>query len=105
MKEGYEIFEAYIDGHEKEIEAKEPFIVELTDYDTFRKIIARVVIAKPPEKIPGGKTLWVRDYREDFYSEPWTIKVLEELDPDKYKAVRADVLRGDMKKPPKIYGG
>jgi len=42
--EGYEVYEAYLDGHEGEIDRGEPFILEVRELETLQRkvIMARV---------------------------------------------------------------
>ncbi len=80
MKEGYEIYEAYLDGHLEEIARGEEVVIELRDLAQFVRKVVRAKIAKPPAKLPEGQKLWVRAYDETPLQEPWSIEVVEELD-------------------------
>jgi len=103
VREGYEIYEAYIDGHEKEIDACEPFITEVRELDTFTRKVVRARIARSPDQLPQGQTLWVRAYNDEDIWGPWAIEILEELDEDQFQPIRGDVARGEAPKAPKIY--
>jgi hypothetical protein len=58
------------------------FIKDLTPgprkYDT--KLV-RAELSRQPDKLPGGDVLWVRSETGYLHSEPWAIKILEELPP------------------------
>jgi hypothetical protein len=58
------------------------FIKDLTPgprkYDTR---LVRAELSRQPDKIPDGDVLWIRSETGYLHSEPWTIKVLEELPP------------------------
>jgi len=43
--EGYEVYEAYLDGHEGEIDRGEPFILEVRELETLQR---KVIMARGP---------------------------------------------------------
>ncbi len=94
MKEGYEIYEAYLDGHHEEVARGEAIIVEVRDLTQFVRKVVRAKIAKPPAFLPEGKKLWVRGYDETPLGEPWSIEVVEELDdevqPERKKKISSE---------------
>jgi hypothetical protein len=103
MREGYEVYEAYIDGHEAEIEEGKDFVVEVRDLATFARLVVRAKISKDPQAMPEGGKLWVRAYNDEDVQGPWAIQILEELDDDQVQPIRGDVARGITPEPPKIY--
>lgn len=92
MREGYEVYEAYLIGHEKEIEEGKELILEVKNFEDFQRVIVKAIVAKSPGDLPGSEPLWIRDYKEDTIKqkEPWAIKIIEELDEDEYEAKRFD---------------
>ena len=47
-------------------------------YDT--KLV-RAELSRQPDKLPDGDVLWIRSETGRLHSEPWAMKVLEELPP------------------------
>ena len=103
MREGYEIYEAYIDGHEAEIDQGQEFAMEVRDLATFERIVVKARISKDPGALPEGAKLWVRAYNDEDVQGPWAIQIVEELDDDEVQPVRGDVARGIKVEAPKIY--
>jgi hypothetical protein len=104
MRTGYEVYEAYLDGHEGEIERREPFIMEVRDLAEFTRKVVRARVAQPPERLPAAQDLWVRNYKDDsIRPEPWSIEILEELDEEEVKPVRGDVARGELPSDARLY--
>jgi len=101
--EGYEVYEAYLDGHEGEIEKGEPFILEVRELATFQRKVVRAKVAREAGALAEGQPLWVRRYNEEFLPAPWAIQILEELDEDQVQPVRGDIARGEMPEQEKIY--
>ena len=95
MRQGYEVYEAYLDGHEAEIESGEPFVLETRELATMVRMVVKAQVAKPPHKLTEGQTLWVRNYKEAYLEEPWQINILEELDEDEFQPIRGDIARGE----------
>jgi hypothetical protein len=104
-REGYEVYEAYVEGHEAEIEQGREFVLQVTDLTDFRQMVVRARVAKVPGDLPGSQPLWLRTYDEEMPEEPWGIQILEELDEDEVRPVRADVARGETPVREQIYGG
>jgi hypothetical protein len=102
MREGYEVYEAYLDGHEGEIEAGEPFVLEVRDCAEMTRKVVRARVARSSAALPEGQPLWVRGYNEEFLPEPWAIQVEEELDQD-IQPLRGDIARGEMPEQERIY--
>ena len=93
MSQEYEVYEAYIDGHEAEIEQGKDFPVEVKELSTLTRKVYRARVAKPPKSLLNGHKLWVKDDRENLLPEPWTIEIIEELDED-VQLLRDDIARG-----------
>jgi hypothetical protein len=75
----------------------EPFVLELRDLDTFERLVVRALVAEPPGTLEDGDKLWVLDWVESRQVEPWSIRVLEELDEDDEAAARSDVDEQDLR--------
>lgn len=92
MREGYEVYEAYLIGHEEEIEAGKELVLEIKNFEDFQRLVVRAIVSKSFDAIPEAEKLWVRDYKEDTikHTEPWAIKIIEELDEDEFEAKRFD---------------
>ncbi len=103
MREGYEIYEAYLDGHEAEVDQGREFAMEVRELATFERLVVRARISKDPAALPGAAKLWVRSYNDEDVLGPWAIQILEELDDDEVQPVRGDVARGIKVEAPKIY--
>lgn len=83
MSEGYEIYEVYFQGHEKDIEEGKPFEMEIKDRATFARMVVKAKVARSKESLPSGQELWVRSYdRDEVKEDPWFIEIVEELDDD-----------------------
>jgi hypothetical protein len=97
-------FEAYI-GYltdekkeiKKEVGAGKPIVVEVRDLDTFERKVVRALVATPPGKLEDGDELWVLDWVESRQPEPWSIRVLEELDEEAATAARSDIGEKDLR--------
>ena len=104
-KEGYEIYEAYVEGHDAEIEQVQEFVMQVTDLTDYRQMVVRARVGRSLGDLPGSRPLWLRTYQEEMAEEPWGIQILEELDEDEVRPVRADVARGQSPAREAIYGG
>lgn len=108
-------YEAYIgylktadQDTKEEITSGQPLILEVRDLDTFERLVVKAMIGEPPNKIEGGDKLWVLDWIEKKLDEPWSIKVLEELEDDALAGARSDIGEEDLKAPAealKKFGG
>ena len=78
----YEILEEYVHAKKNEIDQGKPVIVEIRDTDTFERLIVKAEIGPPGRSIEGGDQLMLRDLAENVAADDWSIKVLEELDPE-----------------------
>ena len=83
MSEGYEIYEVYLNGHEKDIEEGNPFEMEIKDRATFARMVVKARVARSKDDLPSGEDLWIRSYdKDEVKEEPWVIKIVGELDDD-----------------------
>lgn len=104
-REGYEVYEAYVEGHEAEIDQSQEFVLQVTDLSDFRQMVVRARVARTPGDLPGSRSLWLRTYQEEIAEEPWGVQILEELDEDEVRPTRADIARGESPAREAIYGG
>lgn len=78
----YEILEEYVHAKKNDIDQGKPVIVEVRDTDTFERLLVKAEIAPPGQTLEGGDQLVLRDLAENVAADDWSIKVLEELDPE-----------------------
>lgn len=104
-RDGYEVYEAYVEGHDAEIERGQEFVLQVTSLAEFRQMVVRARVVRDPGDLPGSQPLWLRTYEEVMAEQPWGINILEELDEDQVRPVRADVARGETPAREAIYGG
>ncbi len=90
MSEGYEVYEVYLFGHEKDIEEGNPFEMELKDRATYERKVVKAKVSREKEKLNNPAPLYVRDYQKDEEKPGnlW-IEIVEEL-PDDYIVPRPD---------------
>lgn len=93
MREGYEIYEAYLDGHDQEINEGREFIVEVRDLAELCRKVLNAKISRKSDAFTDGCNLWVKNYKEELQPEPWSIYVIEEMDDD-IQPMRGDIVRG-----------
>lgn len=93
----YETYIGYVDERDAEAESGDPVVLEVRDLDTFERLIVRAIIAKPGRELDGGDSLWVLDWVESKMPDPWSIKVLEELDEEDATQYRSDISEEDLK--------
>jgi hypothetical protein len=97
LREGYEVYEGYIDNHKEEIEQGKDFIVEIRNLATFERMIVRAIVSRDPNGIEGGSSLWIKDFYDEIIPHPGSIKILEELDDEEFqaeKSAKADLIKG-----------
>ena len=83
MSAGYEIYEVYLQGHDKDIDGGNPFEMEIKDRSTFARMVVKAKVARSKDALPSGQELWIRSYDRDEVKEaPWCIEIIEELDDD-----------------------
>lgn len=93
----FEVYIGYVAERDAEAESGEPVVLEVRDLDTFERLVVRAVIAKPGVPLDGGDQLWILDWVEAKQSEPWSIRVLEELDEEDATSFRSDISEEDLK--------
>lgn len=95
MRQGYEVYEAWFKGHEEDIEKGRPFDLEIKSCEDFSRKVVKAIISKS-KNLKDGKELWIRSYAKDEYlPEPWSIKIVEELDEDTILE-RPDIVPGEV---------
>jgi len=83
MSAEYEIHKSYIDLFAKQIDAKEKITCEVVSRGDFLRHLVRANISRSIEALPKGQKLWLRDDGSGLLdTEPYSIEILEELDPD-----------------------
>lgn len=92
----YEAYIGYLDEQREAMAAGEPVVIEVRDRDTFERKIVRAIVSEEQGSLPGGDELWVVDWIETAAPLAWSIRILEELDPDAEKATRADIGQDDL---------
>ena len=93
----YEAYIGYLDEQRDAMAAGEPIVIEVRDRDTFERKIVRAIVSDEQGGLPGGDELWVVDWIETAAPLAWSIRILEELDPDAAQADRADIGSDDLK--------
>ena len=93
----YEAYIGYLDEQRDAMAAGEPIVIEVRDRDTFERKIVRAIVSDEQGGLPGGDELWVVDWIETGAPLAWSIRILEELDPDAAQADRADIGADDLK--------
>lgn len=93
----FEAYIGYVAERDAEAESGESVVLEVRDLETFERLVVRAVIAKPGTTLDGGDELWIVDWVEARQPEPWSIKVLEELDEEDATAFRSDISQEDLK--------
>lgn len=79
----FAMFEVYLAKNWADVEAGKEIICEVFRFDDASIHLVKARIAKKPEELPDGDELWVRnDEGAWIATNPWAIKVVEELDPD-----------------------
>ena len=90
MSEGYEIYEVYLMGHDKDIEEGNPFEMEIKDRETFTRMVVKAKVAKEKDALSNPEPLYIRDYQKDEEKPGnWFIEIVEEL-PDDHIVPRPD---------------
>lgn len=92
----YEAYIGYLDEQRDAMKAGEPVVIEVRDRDTFERKIVRAIVSEEQGSLPGGDELWVVDWIETAAPLAWSIRILEELDPDAEQATRADIGQDDL---------
>lgn len=90
----FEAYVGYLAEKEADIAAGTPIVIEVRDLETFERKIVRALVTKERPG-PGADELWVLDWIEARGAEPWSIKVLEEL--EEGAAERSDIGEDDLR--------
>jgi hypothetical protein len=78
----YEILEEYVVAKRSEIDQGNPVTVEVRDTDVFERLVVKAQIAPPGKTLDGADRLILRNLAGNVSADNWTIKILEELDPE-----------------------
>lgn len=78
----YEVLEEYVHSQRAAIDAGQPVVIEVRDQDTFERLTVRAVVTPPGAAGAGTDSLILRDLAENISANDWTIRVLEEVDPE-----------------------
>ena len=92
----FEVYIGYVAEKDEEIAAGTPFNMEVRDLDTYGRMVVSAIVAKPGQTLEGSDQLWILDWVEARQAEPWSIKVLEELDEDAAASLRSDITQEDL---------
>ena len=95
-----EAYIGYLSDESKDVRTEvtegKPFVVEVRDLDTFERLVVRAVVAQPGADLDDADELFVLDWIENRQEEPWSIRVIEELDEEESEAARADITDADL---------
>lgn len=80
FREGYEVFQVYVDKQDEKIKKGEPVILEVRDLNDFTRKVVKAKVEKSKKALPNGVDLWVHNLKDEIEPDPWVIEVLEELD-------------------------
>lgn len=82
----YEVLEEDLRGYREGQEV----IVEIRDCETLEAKPVRAIIFRHPPALAGGEELWIRAQESGvFLSQPWWIKILEEVPVEEFVKNRA----------------
>lgn len=95
----FEAYIGYVAEKEASIDAGEALVIEVRDLDTYERKVVRAVLARPGVALEDSDELWILDWVEARQSDPWRIRVLEELDEDEAAAARSDISADDLRRP------
>lgn len=86
----YAMFEVYLAQNWPDVEAGKEVITEVLRLDDASIRLVKARIARKPEDLPDSDELWIRNDEGSWIAtNPWRIKVTEELDPDEVEFVPA----------------
>ena len=80
FREGYEVYQVYLDKQEERIKKGEPLILEVRDLSNFTRKVVKAKVNKSKEAYPNGVDLWVHNLKDEIEPDPWVIEVIEEMD-------------------------
>jgi hypothetical protein len=78
----YEVLEEYVHAQKAAIDQGEAVVIEVRDTDTFERLVVRAEVGPPERPLEEANPLILRDLAENISADDWTIKVIEELDPE-----------------------
>ena len=78
----YEVLEEYVDAARADIDQGNPVEVEVRNVDTFERLVVRAQINPPGRAAAEDDRLVLRNLAENVSSDDWSIRILEELDPE-----------------------
>ncbi|MDO8722597.1 MAG: hypothetical protein Q7J31_10300 [Syntrophales bacterium] len=97
MSTEYEIHKSYVNLFAKQIDAKEQVTCEVVSQDDFLRHLVRANISRSIEALPKGQKLWLRDDGSGLLDkDPYSIEILEELDPDEVTFIPGKGVGGDI---------
>lgn len=79
-RDGYQVYINLLEPLMKDIEAGREVQLSLSDSVTWGLKQVRAVIGRPPVELTDGVHLWVRTKEGRLIDQPWTIRIVEELD-------------------------
>jgi hypothetical protein len=82
MQNRFEVLEEYILSQQSEIDHGQPVVLEVRNTETFERLVVRAVVAPPGRVLEGGAPLALMNLAENVSSDQWSIRVVEELDPE-----------------------
>ena len=94
MREGYEVYQMYLDDYAEEIERGEEIVLEVRDLNEFMRKVVKAKVSKDPSKLPGAEKLWIRNLDDEIVPEAWAIKIVEELPDDAFNPKRRPTKKG-----------
>lgn len=93
----FEVYIGYVADKDAEISAGTALTLEVRDLDTYERKIVRALVGKPGAQMAESDELWILDWVEARQTEPWRIKVLEELEEEDATSLRSDISETDLK--------
>ena len=88
MREGFEVYQMYLEDCVPDIEAGKDVVLEVRDLAEFSRKVVRAKIARNLDDLPDCQQLWVRNLKDEVTDECWAIKVVEELPDDAFQPKR-----------------
>ena len=87
-RDGYEIYQLYLEDFMPEIERGEPVVLEVRDLQSLTRRVVKAQVARRLEDLPGSEKLWIRNLDDEPTDEYWAIKILEDMPDDAFKPRR-----------------
>ena len=79
-RDGYQVYINLLEPLLKDIEEGREVQLSVSDSATWGLKQVRAIIVRPPAEVKEGVHLWVRTKEGRLMDQPWTIRILEELD-------------------------